>query len=93
MSVAILVYGLILWCAESKELPWNHPVHVTIFYLLVVLIILYIKCIQRKPTCFDSELQSLQTVQQGLFVGTWKVKSISKRFEFNVFKGLIGFLC
>jgi hypothetical protein len=32
-------------------------------------------------------------VQQGVFVGTWKVKSISKRFEFNVFKRLIGFLC
>ena len=93
VSIAVFVHSLVLGGAESQKLSWNDPIHVAVFHFFVILIILHIKALQRKPPCFDRKLECLETVQQGVLVGTRQVECVSERFELDVFERLESLLC
>jgi len=53
-----VVYGT----HKRDELPWNNPVQITIFYLLVVLIFPGVKLLEAVPSELIRDFQTLQAV-------------------------------
>ena len=60
---AVWVFGGRRWARESKELPRDNPIHVTVFHLLVELILLIVEVFVVVPAQFNAVLETAQTVK------------------------------
>ena len=61
---------------KRKELAWDNPVEITVFYLLVVFVLFNVEGVIVVPALFDAELKTLDTVLHSALVEALALASI-----------------
>lgn len=81
--LAILMFwvSVLNWTHESYKLSWDDPVQVSIFYSLIVFILLDIECSEIIPSKSYCILKTLQNMEQSAIVKAVTFWSIPVMFE------------
>lgn len=67
MDYAWVVFGLIVGWAEGYKFARDHPIQISVFDLLIVLVLRNVKLLVVEPAESDSVLQSSQAIQNLYF--------------------------
>jgi len=80
-----LAWLSINWSHKRNEFIWNNPVQIAVFNSLIILVLFIIKLSEVVPTETNSELKTLQTMENCAFVSaSVAIASITERFELRM---------
>ena len=80
-----LAWLSINWSHKRNEFIWNNPVQIAVFNSLIILVLFIIKLSKVVPTETNSELKTLQTMENCAFVSaSVAIASITERFELRM---------
>lgn len=81
VPVSVDGVSLVNWTHEGHELAWDDPVEVSVLYLLVVLILFGIECLEVVPSEANTLLKTFKAMQDRAFIVTVSLTGVSERFQ------------